>query len=117
MLVTVCNKVTGRFMVRGENALNTKVARLLSEGHTEVESEPPSKEHVWNGNDWVLNDTLVSAKTVRDNLTVIVSTDADIPRIVEDLINLLEAKGVINLSELPVKAREKLEKRRTLRGA
>ena len=43
------------------------------------------------------------------------ASDADMARVVEDLIALLIAKGVIDPVELPKAARDKLERRRTLR--
>lgn len=104
-------------LIRGENAPNTKVARLVAEGHTIVHSAPPSPEHVWDGTKWVVDASLAAAKVTRDTLSKIIATDADVPRIVEDLIQLLVDKGVISLTDFPTKAREKVEKRRALRGS
>lgn len=42
--------------------------------------------------------------------------DSDMPRVSEDLIELLVSKGVISESELPQTAQDKLTNRRTLRG-
>lgn len=43
------------------------------------------------------------------------SSDLELIRVIEDLVELLVAKGVINITELPLSAREKLSLRRGLR--
>ncbi len=44
-------------------------------------------------------------------------SDAEMSRVLEDLVDLLIRKGVIEASELPTTARNKLIRRRDLRGA
>lgn len=43
------------------------------------------------------------------------SSDTDLARVVEDIINLLTDKGVIQFTELPKAAQQKLLQRKTLR--
>lgn len=43
------------------------------------------------------------------------SSDAELIRVVEDIINLLTDKGIIQFTELPEAAREKLLQRKSLR--
>jgi hypothetical protein len=55
----------------------------------------------------------VPASEVKANLD---SSDLELIRVIEDLVELLIAKGVINITELPISAREKLSLRRGLRS-
>lgn len=46
---------------------------------------------------------------------LLTESDTSITRVIEDLINLLIEKKVINFTELPVQAREKLQHRQSMR--
>ena len=116
MIVTVCDKDTGRKITMGHDAPGTKVTRLIDEGHTRVESEPPSDVHCWNGSAWVIDAELQAQKEQRDAVIAFARTDRDIPRLTEDLIDLLVAKGVVTLDELPEPAATKFRARKELRG-
>lgn len=53
----------------------------------------------------------------RSRLLELAATDPGMARILEDVIRLLEARGVITLPELPAGARARIEQRRALRAA
>lgn len=117
MMVTICNKATGHFMLRADLSPGTKADRLAKEGHFVVESEQPSKEHRWDGKEWVLDPVLQAEKSARDKTRAIAATDVGMPRIVEDLIDLLVSKGLMSLNELPEKAKQKFQARKALRNS
>jgi hypothetical protein len=50
-----------------------------------------------------------------DEVRQLQSSDTDLARVVEDIINLLTDKGVIQFTELPKAAQQKLLQRKTLR--
>jgi len=50
-----------------------------------------------------------------DEVRQLQSSDADLARVVEDIINLLTDKGVIQFTELPKAAQQKLLQRKSLR--
>ncbi len=50
-----------------------------------------------------------------DEVRQLQSSDSDLARVVEDIINLLTDKGVIQFTELPKAAQQKLLQRKTLR--
>jgi len=51
----------------------------------------------------------------QDEVRQLQLSDADLARVVEDIINLLTDKGVIQFTELPKAAQQKLLQRKTLR--
>ena len=114
MIITICHKDTGRSMKRMEET-SEAIQRLLVEGHTRVESAPPSPQHCWNGG-WVLDQGLVKDKQDADKLVELVNTDQGMVRIVEDLISILITKGVLSINDFHPNAVEKLLKRAALRG-
>lgn len=52
----------------------------------------------------------------RDPRNMLVQSDMEMSRVLEDLIDLLVRKGVLSPGELPTTARDKLSRRRELRG-
>lgn len=84
------------------------IVRLLDD------PSPDALEHLEADDPEVLNhcDRTARVDGLKHDLQ---ATDADMARVVEDLIGLLIAKRVIDLAELPKAAREKLERRRRLR--
>lgn len=75
---------------------------------------PEALEHLEPDDPEVLShlERTVRAEGLKHDLQ---ASDADMARVVEDLIALLIAKGVIDTVELPKAARDKLERRRHLR--
>lgn len=59
---------------------------------------------------------LTFVSCVSDDKHMMAKTDLDFVRVVEDLVELLVAKNYIRFTDLPVKAQEKMRKRKTLRG-
>lgn len=51
-----------------------------------------------------------------DNPNPLVSADMNLVRVLEDLIHLLTEKGIIQFTELPIAAQEKLLSKATLRS-
>lgn len=51
-----------------------------------------------------------------NKLNALLATDSDIPRITEDLIDLLVSKGVFTLNELPADAKNKFNNRKVKRA-
>ena len=54
---------------------------------------------------------------IDDAKQALAATDADMPRVVEDLVDLLIANGVITETDLPQEARDKLTNRKAKRAA
>ena len=52
----------------------------------------------------------------RDPQNLLTQSDLEMSRVLEDLVDLLIRKGVLDAAELPATAREKLTRRRELRG-
>lgn len=52
----------------------------------------------------------------RDTHKELASTDAGTIRLSEDLVDILIAKGLITLDDLPTKAKEKINNRKALRA-
>ncbi|MBP5857614.1 hypothetical protein KAJ83_11385 [Marivibrio halodurans] len=52
----------------------------------------------------------------RDPRNMLAQSDLEMSRVLEDLIDLLIRKGVLSPGELPTTARDKLSRRRELRG-
>lgn len=75
---------------------------------------PEALEHLEPDDPEVLShlDRTARAEGLKHDLQ---ASDADMARVVEDLVALLIAKGVIDPAELPKAARDKLERRRHLR--
>ncbi|MFQ5954018.1 MAG: hypothetical protein ACE5JZ_03030 [Kiloniellales bacterium] len=59
---------------------------------------------------------LTAEEKAARRLAKLAATDAHMPRISEDLIDLLVTKGVIALTELPQADQDKLAERKALRG-
>lgn len=55
------------------------------------------------------------ARVRKENTSQLVRTDAELARVLEDVIDLLTHKGVIQFTELPSAAQEKLLKRKHFR--
>lgn len=55
--------------------------------------------------------------TPEDARHLLARTDTDLARITEDLIDILIARGVIQFTDFPAEAQEKLLRRRTTRAA
>jgi hypothetical protein len=68
-----------------------------------------------------MTDELTPARASPDPRDDLSRMDAEFIRVLEDLIDVLVAKGVVNLTDLPPQALAKLNQRRTarrrLRGA
>lgn len=117
MIVTVCNKITGRKMARGDSAPGSKIARLLDEGHVAVETAPPNDTSRWDGSGWVDDAGLKEDEVTRARADAIARTDIHMARLTEDILDVLIAKGVLTLDDLPhPKAKEKYLARKEMRG-
>ncbi len=53
---------------------------------------------------------------VEAKLSALKSTDADLVRVLEDLINVLVERGLIRYTDLPAAARQKLDERALIRA-
>jgi hypothetical protein len=95
VIITVCDKVTGRKITLGDNAPGTKVARLLDEGHIRVESEPPSEMHYWNGSSWVEDAALAALVPLKTWEASMRRSDAIMTRTEEQIIDAI--KGSVTL--------------------
>ena len=86
----------------------------------EVTVPPPTNllKPRWSGWEWVegssAEETAAAAKQAI--LAELAATDAAMGRVVEDLIEVLAAKGTITMEELPQAAREKIAKRKLIRS-
>lgn len=116
MIVSVCDKVTGRVLIVADDAPGTKAARFIAEGHTRVESAPPSAQHRWTGTAWAIDADLQALKEHFDTVAAIARADADMPRLTEDILDVLIERGVIALADLPSQAVAKFEARKALRA-
>jgi hypothetical protein len=73
--------------------------------------EAPNKLSSWNGSAWVENETLVSQDYERQ----VATTDNNFIRVLDDLIITLLSKEIITLDDLPTKAKNKFNDRKSLR--
>ena len=63
-------------------------------------------------------DSIAAADIDRENTKrQLADTDGETVRVLEDVISLLEAKGVFSRTELPQSAQDKLANRETLRDS
>jgi len=92
------------FVQRNQEGTIVAISRIEQPGHTEYLPED-------NGE---LAEFLSAASNSSDPLK---KSDADLIRVIEDLIDLLTEKGVFQYTELPAKVQEKLNTRRKLRQA
>ena len=63
-----------------------------------------------------LLEYLINRTDIKDARMTLSSSDADLIRVLEDLINTLIDKNVILFTDLPLAAREKLANREKIRG-
>jgi len=92
------------FVQRNQDGVIVAISRIEQPGYTEKLDENSSE----------LADFLAAANSSSDRLK---QSDADLIRVIEDLIDLLTEKGVFQYTELPTKVQEKLNTRRKLRQA
>jgi hypothetical protein len=59
---------------------------------------------------------LVNSKNIEDARTILSTSDGDLIRVLEDLVNTLIDNKVILFTDLPIAAREKLASREKIRG-
>lgn len=90
------------FIQRNREGAIIAVSRVEQPGFTE--HLPEDREE--------LTEFIAETGTSSDLLR---QSDADLIRVIEDLIDLLTDKGVFQYTELPTKVQEKLNTRRTLR--
>lgn len=115
-MITVCHKDSGRPLLSAANVVaGDKASRLLAEGHLLVKGKPPEDRMLWSGGQWVPDTDLRATFDQHKRRQVLASIDGDMPRITEDLVDLLIANGVINLFDLPAKAVLKLTARKKAR--
>lgn len=77
--------------------------------------DAPTKYHKWDGSKWVEDTTL---KTEIDNNQIKIElsiSDSGMIRVVEDLIKVLVAKGIITESDFDIQVITKLRDREALR--
>lgn len=116
MIVTICDRLTGRVLARGDDGVNSPlIRRLLAEGHTRVEGAAPSPQHRWDGSGWAEDAELVAAKAADERAVALAHMDAGMIRVCEDLVAVLVQKGVIALADLPAAAQAKIVARKALR--
>jgi hypothetical protein len=86
----------------------------------EVTETPPADllEPRWTGWTWIEGAGAddIAASFRQSTLAELAATDAGLGRVVEDLIELLTAKGTITQEELPQAARDKIEARKQMRS-
>jgi|AntDeeMinimDraft_4_1070355.scaffolds.fasta_scaffold34726_2 ABC-type transporter Mla subunit MlaD len=92
------------FVQRNQDGVIVAISRIEQPDCTEKLDENSSE----------LTDFLAAADSSSDRLK---QSDADLIRVIEDLIDLLTEKGVFQYTELPPKVQEKLNTRRKLRQA
>ena len=81
-----------------------------------TELAPPSQIYKWSGGKWIIDEIKQAEKEQKEIAQELASTDNEIIRGVEDLIDLLIAKNVIAENDLPQKLKEKLDNRKVLRS-
>lgn len=79
--------------------------------------ERPSELHGWDGRGWAPSEVLAAAADKRRAAADLRRLDDDAPRLLEDLIDALVAKGVLAEADLPEPARARLAAKRDLRAA
>lgn len=115
-MITVCHKTSGRPLISAANvAAGDKASRLLAEGHQLVLGKPPEERMLWSGSQWVPDLDLRATFDQHQRRQVLKATDHDMPRIAEDLVDVLVQRGLIALTDLPAAAREKLAARKKAR--
>jgi hypothetical protein len=85
-------------------------------GSVDVGSPPSDARQKWNGSGWdavALTVEEISANKLAD----LASTDSDMPRIVEDMWQVLIDKGLVVDADLPQVSQDKLANRRSKRAA
>lgn len=92
------------FIQRNQDNVIVAISRIEQPGYTEELAD----------NNPELTDFLSVADNSSNRLK---QSDADLIRVIEDLIDLLTEKGVFQYTELPTKVQEKLNTRRKLRQA
>ena len=97
------------FIKRDSNGNITAVSATQEPGFDEaVGAENLELQAFLNSIDGQPSDTSGEVKRLRDS-------DAELARVLEDIINLLTDKGVIQFTELPEAAQQKLLQRKSLR--
>lgn len=77
--------------------------------------EDEDDEFIANGDSELLD--FISESLAEDNpLRFLISSDQDLSRVLEDLIDLLVSRGIINFTDFPEQAQEKLLQRRKARA-
>lgn len=76
---------------------------------TEAAAGPrPSDLHGWDGRGWAENAVLTDRAARRAARDALVALDRDCPRGLEDLIDLLAARGIVARADLPSALAEKI---------
>lgn len=103
-----------------------KVILLKAEGNREVYLDPPSEGWIlleeptidyplWNGSEWVQDQTQATLARKQELLELLSDSDKTIPRLLEDLIDVMIAKGILSEQSIDAKARERLATKKELR--
>ena len=80
------------------------------------ESPQPNAQESLLADDPELLDYLVNSANIDHARTILSTSDVDLIRVLEDLVNTLIDQKVILFTDLPLAAREKLANREKIRG-
>ena len=109
----------GRPGYRGHDS-NPKVAQLLAGAWQQAPNTLPEDHDVnprlWSGSEWVPDPGAAAALDRQVSIDRLVASDPRMARIVEDLWEILQAKGLVSEDDLAGPASERLRERRQLRA-